>query len=464
MKTISLLLVLIWTTAVAAQEVPSVTVHCSSESERQHCAADTHAGILLVRSTGPSACLLGRTWGYDADGVWVTEGCGGDFLVSGTAETLAGTPTVADAPAAPEERPSRAEDDNDFSFYARFGSIMSVTNDEVDVQDNGSRLAFEFSTGDNVRFFAKGEWSVNLTGARTTLNPGESTSGGFVTLESKRGEVLGARLGYVGFDFGDKGTLTLGKQWSVHYDIAGYTDAFNTFGAEASATFNAGTDGGLTGTGRADGALTYRNTFFDIVDIGLQTQFRSLDNDQFLDGYGVSVRVRPVRGIEAGISYTRAKLEDSFTRAVSGLDNDPVYRIAGVRYTGESLTLAATYSRQQNGDLIRVPVEEGGDIIEVPEVFDADGVELSARYQIGSVGLLAGLLNYQPDLQPDNELIDPATRQRYYIAGVDYFPTPRTRLYAEYRFSEGIDSLGEPSEDIFVLGAKYEFFGNGTRD
>ncbi len=28
------------------------------------------------------ACLLGRSWGYDSAGVWVMDGCGGEFLVS----------------------------------------------------------------------------------------------------------------------------------------------------------------------------------------------------------------------------------------------------------------------------------------------------------------------------------------------------------------------------------------------
>ena len=41
-------------------------VSCVSQpGERQHCAADTSAGVVLVKSTGSVACLLGKTWGYD---------------------------------------------------------------------------------------------------------------------------------------------------------------------------------------------------------------------------------------------------------------------------------------------------------------------------------------------------------------------------------------------------------------
>src|SRR3954469_2615309 len=41
-------------------------VPCVSKiGERIFCAADTSAGVVLARSSGESACLLGKTWGYD---------------------------------------------------------------------------------------------------------------------------------------------------------------------------------------------------------------------------------------------------------------------------------------------------------------------------------------------------------------------------------------------------------------
>src|SRR4029079_9872215 len=39
------------------------------------CAADTSAGVALVRSTGSAPCLLGKTWGYDDTGIWGSGGC-----------------------------------------------------------------------------------------------------------------------------------------------------------------------------------------------------------------------------------------------------------------------------------------------------------------------------------------------------------------------------------------------------
>ena len=66
-----------------------VTVSCASLSgERQHCPAYTDNGVVLLRSTGTAACLLGRSWGYDSSGVWVTEGCAAEFGVGSPAPAM----------------------------------------------------------------------------------------------------------------------------------------------------------------------------------------------------------------------------------------------------------------------------------------------------------------------------------------------------------------------------------------
>ena len=57
------------------QQAILTPVECTSAAgERQHCAANTSSGILMRKSTGPNACLLGKTWGYDDAGVWVQDG------------------------------------------------------------------------------------------------------------------------------------------------------------------------------------------------------------------------------------------------------------------------------------------------------------------------------------------------------------------------------------------------------
>ena len=67
-----------------AASVSSVVSCVSKGKERQQCSADTRAGIVMLRPTGEATCLLGRNWGYDDQGVWVSEGCGGDFGTGST--------------------------------------------------------------------------------------------------------------------------------------------------------------------------------------------------------------------------------------------------------------------------------------------------------------------------------------------------------------------------------------------
>jgi len=78
----------------------------STNSERTHCAADTSAGVALTRSTGSGACLLGKTWGYDDTGVWVSDNCGGEFTLGQGAGASPAQAVPAGAIGAPARPPT----------------------------------------------------------------------------------------------------------------------------------------------------------------------------------------------------------------------------------------------------------------------------------------------------------------------------------------------------------------------
>lgn len=53
---------------------------CASNDGRQnYCRADVYRGVELLRQTSRSACVQGQTWGWDRSGVWVSNGCRGEF-------------------------------------------------------------------------------------------------------------------------------------------------------------------------------------------------------------------------------------------------------------------------------------------------------------------------------------------------------------------------------------------------
>jgi len=57
-------------------------VRCESQDgHSRHCSAPVQRGVRLLRTLSDSACIEGRTWGWDRDGVWVDRGCRAEFSV-----------------------------------------------------------------------------------------------------------------------------------------------------------------------------------------------------------------------------------------------------------------------------------------------------------------------------------------------------------------------------------------------
>ena len=45
------------------------------------CFANTSEGVRLVRRISDSKCDFGRDWGWDSNGIWVTNGCRAEFVL-----------------------------------------------------------------------------------------------------------------------------------------------------------------------------------------------------------------------------------------------------------------------------------------------------------------------------------------------------------------------------------------------
>ena len=100
-------------------------LECGSDGARQHCAADTSAGVVLARSTATAPCVLGESWGYDATGVWVDKGCRAEFVL--------GNPD----PGGPENK-DLYDFFGLFEPYGRLRGHVALFNDEIEVQDDAS--------------------------------------------------------------------------------------------------------------------------------------------------------------------------------------------------------------------------------------------------------------------------------------------------------------------------------------
>jgi len=150
------------------------------------------------------------------------------------------------------------------------------------------------------------EWGVNLVQSETSLNAGATTASGFGEVQQVTHPVFGARLGFIGVDFGKWGRLSYGKQLSTHYDITSYTtDRFNVFGGQSTATYVAGTDGGQSGTGRADQMILYHLNFAKIFDFGAPGQLRTADTPQAFNGFGFSFQAKVLPALQIGGAYNK---------------------------------------------------------------------------------------------------------------------------------------------------------------
>jgi hypothetical protein len=448
--------------------VSSVVSCVSKGKERQQCPADTRAGIVMLRPTGEAACLLGRNWGYDDQGVWVSEGCGGDFGTGSSSRAAVQSSTYATAVTEVQSEDEKTQMEttttgtsptvNYHGVFQPYGSLRTIisipANGQAQVQDDATRIGINFTTFGPIRVFAGTEWGVNLVQSETSLNAGATTSSGFGVVQEATQPVFGARLGFVGVDLGKYGRLSYGKQLSTHYDIASYTtDRFNVFGGQSTATYVAGTDGGQSGTARADQTILYHLIFAKNFDFGAQGQLRTADTQQAFNGFGFSFQGKVLPGLQIGGSYNKTYFDQFLKQTIlhgGGTD----YWAFGGKGTWRNLEWGADWVRQSNGDLAFIPDPAGGpDQIAVG--FSANGVEVYSRLHFGKIAAVLGFEDNIPfDLSP---VINPNFKTRYAILGAEWHISPSGYAFIESKLGDTTDALGKGGYNAAALGFRYDF-------
>ena len=359
------------------------------------------------------------------------------------------------------------EDSIQLSFkpYGSFRGHFAFYNQEVEMQENGSRVGFEFGVkSKNIRYFAGSELQLNMFKSDASFNADANISGGFLVAEKQQDrQVFATRLGFIGVDLQKWGTFSLGKQWSVYSDVTSYTDKFNVFGGQASATYVAGTDGGVVGTGRADQSLIYRNTLGPVT-FGAQVQTRSGANGHFVDGFGFSAQVEILKGLKAGAAFNQAYLVDTLVTAghILGLTDQPNYFTVGATYTGKRFDAGVVYAIQSNGDLSKGFADVPGEGIVIPTVvYDASGLELYGKLKFKKINLIGGYNYYNPAVEdislPTGEHpISADYERKYIILGMEYKPIEEAYFYTEFRISNGKTPLGTDELDVLTIGARID--------
>src|SRR5688572_8943425 len=230
--------------------------------------------------------------------------------------------------------------------YGRLDGHLAFSDEDIEFANNSSRVGVmaEQPVRGGLSVLGQGEWRMNLGLGDTSYNISENPDTGLATFASTTNQAFSTRLGFVGLRFGKYGTLTFGKQWGVYYDVTQWTDSYVVFGATGSSTYNAGTDGGQTGEGRANDAVVYRAALGP-VRVGVQAQFMS-ERSAMVDGFGGSLVYATGFGLRVGVAYSRAFLD--FSSAIAGYDGGDAQALSGgivFDEAGWKIALTATWTQ-----------------------------------------------------------------------------------------------------------------------
>ncbi|UCB55570.1 MAG: porin [Thiotrichales bacterium] len=321
--------------------------------------------------------------------------------------------------------------------------------------DAGSRLGLEgeYRTSEDSWAYARVEAGFNLLDELDTLlDPGGAAG------EGQQGDSFFPRLYTVGIDT-PLIVASYGKSWSTYYKISNFTDRFDSAGSSAVGTFNANTDGGSTGTGRADNVfqtlalIDFMREGSRINPFNLNIQFQSsqpipgVESVNYRYAFGLSAVIDSRDDYTLGIAYNRAFIDDLDNAAVqaAGIQGDAEAILLGARWFDEKRYIGFSAARLLNHEAT-----------DLGTYFNGWGSELYARYRLIKGYWLVGGYNW---LTPDEDEVQAGEYELLYaIVGLRYSIDEFNRLaYAEWRLDSTTTESGENLGNIFTIGIRWDF-------
>ncbi len=320
--------------------------------------------------------------------------------------------------------------------------------------DGGSRfgLSGRWQFRPATWLIGRGEAGVNLLDTADLLfNRGDRPPG------SKIGDEIFLRLLYLGIETPDV-NVTAGKNWSTYYRVSSFTDRFQGTGASASGTFNAGTDGGNTGTGRADDVLqargvlgTFRPTsILKPLNLNFQVQHGQAiprtDGFNYRTTIGISSVLETGEGVAMGLAYNHASIDSADLPALSavGIDGDATAAIIGVRWYSDDWYAGTVVARLENHETT------GRNIY-----FDGIGWEVYAQYKLYKRWWAVGGWN---KLEPDSDQVQAGDYNvDYGVIGLRYsFEGFRQMIFANARLESSMTQDGLELDNVYTIGVRWD--------
>ena len=298
----------------------------------------------------------------------------------------------------------------------------------------------------------RGEAGINLLDTADLLfNRGDRPP------DAKLGDEVFLRLLYIGIETPDI-NVTAGKNWSTYYRVSSFTDRFQGTGASASGTFNAGTDGGNTGTGRADDVLqtrgvlgTFRPTsLLKPLNLNFQVQHGQAiprtDGFNYQTTVGISSVLETDQGVAVGLAYNHANIDSADLPALStvGIDGDATAAIIGVRWFSDDWYIGTVLARLENHETT------GRNIY-----FDGIGWEVYAQYNVFKQWWAVGGWN---KLEPASDQVQAGDYNvDYGVIGLRYsFEGFRQLIFANVRLESSMSQDGLELDNVYTIGVRWD--------
>jgi len=360
--------------------------------------------------------------------------------------------------------------------YVRAEIGWGVNDQDTDIGNVSSRvgLAASVSFIESLKLFGRLEYGIN---------PVDRADNTVVILaheadQPATGEVetdIFLRLGYVGVK-SPLGEFSGGKIWGVYYEVAGWTDAFDVFGGTALGVYPGG-DGGGIGTGRAEKALQYWDTFGDL-SFGVQYQSRgtvsfdhsadctffstgadcaagegvNLAHSVYSYGYGVALTWAFNDNINFGMAYNRAAFPnyDADTLERYSLTNNrhDVTGVIGVDYRLHEFYMAVAATENKNHVLIN------------NQYMDSIGAELYTAYDFTPdwQGIFGG--NWMAPRSGEEDFQSYRLLQWYLGARRNLIGDFDSYAFVSLRYDLTKDTSGDINyaNNMIVIGVRYNFY------
>jgi predicted porin len=246
-------------------------------------------------------------------------------------------------------------------------------------------------------------------------------------------------------------SLSYGKNWSVYYNVANVTDRFLVYGGRAAGVYNADTDGGASGTGRADKALQLRSARKKF-EWGLQLQRnekipRISQNIKYGWNSSLSGLYRWENGITSGFAYNLARPE-RITAAMQaqGITGDAKAKIFSANYLADDDYIGVTLARTENHDTDNKQT-----------YLDTEGWEIYYRHDLNlKWRLIAGLNRLKPasnDYLGKFDIKETIIGAQFTFGERDF----TDMVFVEAAYRQGHLADGSPRKSQITVGFRYRF-------